>query len=96
MARRGDREQATGRPSPFPDGEVVAALRLALDGLPANQRTAIRLAMIECLTVPEIAAKLGSTPAGVLAAMRGGLFTLREIFDLTDRSVTSKPDALDA
>jgi DNA-directed RNA polymerase specialized sigma24 family protein len=92
-----DRNQATPGPSPpFPDGEVVTTLRLALDGLPDNQQAAIRLAMVERLTVPEIASKLGSSPADVQAAMRAGLFTLRDVLDAVDRSAAAESDLLNA
>ena len=67
----------------FPD-DVVSMLRLALDGLPGRQQSAIRMAMVERLAVPDIAARLGISSAEVMDAMRDGLTTLRDVLAVVD------------
>jgi DNA-directed RNA polymerase specialized sigma24 family protein len=59
-------------------------LRLALDGLPERQQSAIRMAMVERLAVPGIAARLGISSVEVMDAMRDGLTTLRDVFAVVD------------
>ena len=79
-----ERSEQPARPPHVPPDDVVAMLRLALDGLPGPQRSAIRLAMIERLAVPDIAARLGTTAAEVMDAMRDGLTTLRDVLAVVD------------
>jgi len=84
-----DRTQTTERqPTTSPPGDVVAMLRVALDGLPGQQRTAIRLAMVEQLTVPNIAARIGASMAEVMDAMRDGLYALRDVLAVVDPTTT--------
>jgi DNA-directed RNA polymerase specialized sigma24 family protein len=91
------RVQATERPlAASSHGEMVAMLRLALDGLPMHQQTAIRLAVVDRLTLTEIASQLGRSPADVRDAMREGLLTLRNVLDVVDGSPTVESAALDA
>lgn len=99
MAPSDDRDQATSQPSsPFPNGDPIAALRRAFDRLPDLQRAAIRLAVVERLTVPDIAGSLERDPAEVRTAMRDGLVALREVLDAFDPTVPteSESDAVNA
>jgi RNA polymerase sigma-70 factor (ECF subfamily) len=67
---------------PAPDEQAVAAERLlrltrALDGLPADQATAIELHHLHELTVPEVARHMGRTVASVAGLLRRGTAALR-------------------
>ena len=97
MATSDPRTLATDRPErppgASPPDDVVTMLRLALDGLPGRQQTAIRLAMVERLAVPDIAVRLGTTAAEVMDAMRDGLTTLRDVLAVVDPAAASGPEA---
>jgi DNA-directed RNA polymerase specialized sigma24 family protein len=71
------------------DGADLTMLRLALDSLPGDQRAAIRMAVVERLTLPEIASRLGSSQADVREAMRDGLFALRDVLGVIDPAVSA-------
>lgn len=59
-------------------GEALQALQVALAGLEADQRDAIRLRLLEGLTLEETAAKLGRTPDAVRGLVHRGKIKLRD------------------
>lgn len=83
-------------PPPHADDAAMMMLRLALDGLPVDQRAAIRLALIDRLTLSEIAHRLGSTRQDVQMAMRDGLHTLRDVLRMVDPAMVAEQGTLDA
>jgi DNA-directed RNA polymerase specialized sigma24 family protein len=78
-----------------PDSESATLLRLAFDGLPAPQRMAIRLAVTERLTLPQIAAALGLKATDVQSAMREGLSTLRDVLVTIDPAALPEPEVIE-
>jgi RNA polymerase sigma-70 factor, ECF subfamily len=58
-------------------GEAIAALRLALAGLPQANREALHLRHIEGLSVPAVAARLGRTTGAVRMLCNRGVKMLR-------------------
>lgn len=79
LATREHRETVDRMSSPHPEAAVLTMLRLALDGLPVEQRDAIRLAVRDHLTLAEIAGRLGGTRQEIQIALRDGLSTLRDV-----------------
>ncbi|MCC6793389.1 MAG: hypothetical protein IT336_17020 [Thermomicrobiales bacterium] len=73
----------------------MTMLRLALDGLPSEQRAAIQFATVERLTVDEIAGKIGRTVGDTRIAMRDGLSTLRDVLHALDPSRSAELGAVD-
>lgn len=57
--------------------EELLRLARALDTLPEDQRRVVEMHHLQGLNVPEVAAKLGRTPASVAGLLRRGLRRLR-------------------
>lgn len=72
---------------------VLTMLQLALDGLPGDQRAAIRFAMTERLTTSEIAARLRCSTQDARIAMRNGLSTLADVLRAIDPTIADAVDA---
>jgi DNA-directed RNA polymerase specialized sigma24 family protein len=96
LATREHRETVARMSSPDPEETVLTMLRLALDGLPAEQRDAIRLAMRDHLTLSEIAGRLGGTRQEIQIALRDGLSTLRDVLRVVDPTTIVEPGTMDA
>ncbi|MDG2220722.1 MAG: sigma-70 family RNA polymerase sigma factor [Rubripirellula sp.] len=58
--------------------EAVVALQIALAGLPEDQREAIRLRHIECLTVEEVVDKLNKSEPAVRGLLHRGKLSLKQ------------------
>lgn len=71
------------------DDHEHTMLRLALRGLPDDQRAVIALAVVHRLPVLDIARRLNAPEADVRSAMREGLWSLRSVLDVVDQSAAS-------
>jgi len=75
------RELTSGRSSPSQRamrGEEAALLAQAIEGLPDDQREAVRLRHLEGWTLAEIAEHLGRSPAAAAGLIKRGLQGLRD------------------
>ena len=57
--------------------EAVVALQVAVAGLPDDQREAIQLRYIECLTLDEVVQKMGRSEAAIRGLLHRGKATLK-------------------